>query len=176
MKTYPFIIFLIIYPLVSNGQVRINGLTKSEFYNIEINGQTLQDVMDTKGVESSIQSLFGADSISASHSQDPHYKWSSYTVDGVTLSFSDFNDNNYLMLTGFRYKAKATFKIKGITVSIGDYASKLGQVVVNRDDGTVKSILYSVATPDGKYWDLFIVITIISDTNLIAKIEYYVPT
>ena len=175
MKPFISIILLFISPIISCGQVQINSLTHSEFDNIEINQQTLRSIKDTKGVLSSIQSLYGQISIESLYSQDRSYKWASYSVTGASLSFSDYNDDNVLELTGFKIYAAASFKIKGTTIRIDDSAKILGQVLVNRDDGITKSVLYSVFSNGGFYSD-FIVISITKETNLISRIEYIVPT
>ncbi|QMU64466.1 MAG: hypothetical protein GKR88_09330 [Flavobacteriaceae bacterium] len=168
MKNILFILTLILTSSLVRCQVTSNIISKTEFYNIKINNITLDDIQATEGNQIELINLIPA-TIQESNI-DPNGEFCYYTYDGFEIGFSgNLGTIEHPILGSFKItKDNWNITIQGITVTIGDNISILGNVVINNDVGGGKSIIYQYC--DG--CNNFIYIDFDQYTNKITEVGY----
>lgn len=137
-------IYLIITIVLVNTyacKAQLNELTRTEYYNIEINDVTFQSIYDTNGDETNMKDLFGSD-LSYEFENDILIS-KQFWNDDFTINF-DSDDGNYYYISFINiHTPSVNLKIKGITVKLGDNKSVFGNnVVMNTFKGGVNSIVF----------------------------------
>ena len=130
------IIALTLYVLtfaVGSCQSNSNFISLEDYEAIQINGLSLLDLRETEGDLAKLIPYFG-NPIQSNINQKIGIK--GYTFDGFEVSFREG-------LGGFDITSKNTsITIKGVTFSIGDNISVLGDVTFNDNTDGTKSILF----------------------------------
>lgn len=139
MKNSILILFLV-FTSVSQCQ-DANIMTLVEYDNIEINGIKLGDIKNTHGLEIEMENLLG---IPVNNEINADGYFSRYFYDGFRISFSSVLSGKVEHILGSFHITNNNYNItiQGITVTIGDNISALGNVVFNIDNDGNQSILY----------------------------------
>lgn len=165
------ITLIVLFAFTSLAQCQTaNILTQTEFNNIKINGISLDDIINTHGVENEMQSLF-ATPLNKDINEDGYYSY--YVYDGFEINFSSLLSGKAEHILGSFTISNTNYNItiQGKTVTIGDHKDKLGNVVINNQKNGGKSIVYQYC--DG--CNNFISIYLDAD-NIITKIIYIEQT
>ncbi|TXD47828.1 hypothetical protein [Polaribacter sp. IC063] len=165
MKNILLILMLSLTSLASC-QISSNIIPKTAFYNIKINNITLNDIQATTGIRQQVRDLIPAIIQNATEEpeEDNYY---SYKYDGFNLAFEENEIIAFKII-----KNNWNITIQGITITIGDNISALGNVVFNTDADGGKSIVYQYC--DG--CNNFIYIDFDQQTNKITKIGFIEQT
>lgn len=143
----------------------VNVVSSSDIDNIKINSTALSDLKKTHGKKDKVEAFFGAPATYNVTVNDSYYQ---FRYDGFNLDFSTLNKKKPYIESFELSTNKNTFTIKGITVTVGENISKLGDVKISTARNGAKSILYSTCED----CDLFINIDF-DASNTITKITYY---
>lgn len=149
---------------------QVNILTHEEYQNIKINGVELELIKNTFGNEQEIIKLFGNTS---SKNIDPDGDFYQYYFNDFKISFSSIiSDGTYdrPIMSHFEINTNKGFiTVKGISFTIGDKISVLGENIVfnTKRDGS-KGVVYSPM----KGWNNFIAIDFNQETKIITAIYY----
>lgn len=163
------LILLLAFSSIASCQTA-NILTPTEFDNIKINNITLLTIKNTLGNEIAIENLFGP-SITNNIDTDGNY----FEYDGFEIGFSALLSNVYSqpIIGGFDIiNNNFNITIQGVTVTIGDNISALGNVVFNTMSDGGKSIVYQYCNGCNN----FISIRFNQLTNIITEIIYIEQT
>ncbi|MBN1651839.1 MAG: hypothetical protein JW857_10960 [Bacteroidales bacterium] len=146
-------------------QIGYNVLTTSEFNNILIWETTLGSIINSRGDQTIMNSLFGNP---IAVDIDNFGDFIDYKYLGVNIYFSSmFNSAGEMEIASFKIiNTNASITIKGINIKLGDNISKLGNIKFNLDKNGDYSILFQAC----EGCDSFIVIDFDQDTKLITKI------
>ncbi len=150
---------------VASCQVSSNIISETEFYNIKINNITLKDIQTTTGIKQQVKDLIPAFIEEAIEEPEENYYY--YTYDGFNLGFSE-NEIVVFEIT----KNTWIINIQGVTVTIGDSVSILGNVIINNDLDGGKSIVYQYCNGCNN----FIYINFDEFTNKITRIGFIEQT
>ncbi|QMU64442.1 MAG: hypothetical protein GKR88_09185 [Flavobacteriaceae bacterium] len=142
-----------------------NIISYTDFYNIKINNITLNDIQATGGIREQVRNLIPA-AINKS-TEEPEENYYDYFYDGFEIGFSE-NEIIAFDIT----KNNWNITIQGVTVTIGDDISVLGNVAINDDADGGKSINYQYC--DG--CNNFIYIEFDKYTNKITEIGFIEQT
>lgn len=159
------IIFLFV--IVSCQSQERNYLTLAEFNNILIDGVKWQDIDNTKGDLSKMKILFG-NNLNYKTADEPNSSIGFWDK-GFYFDFEDLDESGEYQLINFSIdNSNSTISIKGISITLGDDFSKLGNIKINSyKDGTIGAIyILEGSDSDG----LFIKCN--PSTNKITEIEY----
>jgi len=171
MKNIILILFLTFSSIVSCQTANI--LTPTEFDNIKINGVNLATIKNTFGNQNAIEALFGT---ANEKTIDPEGEFTYFKFNGFTIGFSaqvSGSAIDSLLIGGFDItNNNSNITIQGVTVTIGDNISALGNVVFNTMNDEGKSIVYQYC--DG--CNNFISIRFNQSTNIITEIIYIEQT
>lgn len=164
------LILLLVFTSLAQCQTA-NIITSTEFYNIKINSISLEDIINTHGVENEFQSLFGTPA-SKDINEDGYYSY--YVYDGFEINFSSLLSGKAEHILGSFAITNNNYNItiQGNTVTIGDHINLLGDVVFNTMRDGKKSIVYQYC--DG--CNNFISIRFNQVTNVITEIIYIEQT
>ncbi len=170
MKNILFILTLILTSNLVRCQVTSNIISKTEFYNIKINNITLDDIQATEGNQIELINLIPA-TIQESNI-DPNGEFCYYTYDGFEIGFSGNLGTEHLILGGFEItKNNWNITIQGVTVTIGDNISVLGNVIFNTQTNGSRSIVYQYCDGCNNFISIYI-----NASNEITKIIYIEQT
>jgi hypothetical protein len=160
------IILLLAFTSVAQCQTA-NIITETEYDNIKINGIRLVDIKDTHGVESEMETLFDIP-ISKEINQDGYF--SRYYYDGFRISFSSILSGALEHILGSFHitNNNSNITIQGITFTIGDNISVLGDVVFRTTIYGDRFITYTFCDGCNNY----IAIKFDQITNIITEIYY----
>ena len=164
------IIILLVFTSLAQCQITANIISQTEYDNIEINGIKYIDLKNTLGEQNTVETLFGTAN-TIEKDDDPIYGgailYIEFYYDGLDFGFSEGE------LGGFHItNSNSNITIQGITVTIGDNISVLGNVVFNTMSDGGKSIVYQYC--DG--CNNFISIRFNQLTNIITEIIYIEQT
>lgn len=171
MKT--LIITSLVYSVLMlniNAQPTINQLTTSQYNAVKFNGVLKTSIESTEANLNLMSSLFGAPNSIQNVGEDigEHCREFNYST-GLSVYFEGLSNNDIRV-----GEINATsITVKGITVSIGDNISVLGNNILlnNCTDGD-KSIIFTHLDADGHS----IVINFNEVTKRVTKITYYLWT
>ena len=164
------LILLLAFTSVAQCQITANIITEAEYNNIEINGIKYIDLKNTLGEQNAIEALFGIAN-TMEKDDDPIYGgeilYIEFYYDGLDFGFSEgelgaFNITNN----------NSNITIQGVTVTIGDNISALGNVIFNTMSNGNQSIVFQYC--DG--CNNFISIRFNQTTNIITEIIYIEQT
>ncbi|RSC94993.1 hypothetical protein [Tenacibaculum singaporense] len=155
------LVFFLLTTFIAKSQTNI--ISNSDFDNIKINNIALTDIKKTFGKQEKVESLLGA---TTSFEDNGFYYY--FKFNGLKLDFSTSGRKPYIESLDV-LSSEATFTIKGITVTIGDPISKLGDVALSTGRNGSKSILYAECDS----CDVFINIAFDQATKKITKINYF---
>ncbi len=160
MKQLVLLLFLLTSAMVK-GQTNI--IAGSDLNAIKINNVTLVEIQKTAGKQAKVEALLGTVN---SFEDNGFYYY--FTFKGLKLDFSTSKKKPYVesldVLTN-----EAAFTIKGITITVGDPISKLGEVSLSKGRNGAKSILFA----ECEDCDVFINISFDQTTQIITKINYF---
>ena len=160
-----FLILLLIVPCLVKCQITSNIISETAFNNIKINDVTLNNIKATNGTLSQVTNLFSNPVLQ--NTQQPEEDYYDYSYDGFSIGFSESE------ISGFNItNSNWNITIQGITVTVGDNISLLGNVVFNMMNNGNQSIVYQYC--DG--CNNFISIRFNRITNIITEIIYIEQT
>ena len=163
MKQKLLVLLVILMSVFTQAQTS-NIVSASEFEGIKINTATIAEVKKTKGKQAKIEALLGA---TTSYTVDKNSFYYYVKYNGLNIDFSTMKGKPYMEAFEINSNA-ANVTIKGITITIGDNISKLGNVVFSVGRTGTKSILYTECDD----CDSFINIEFDQTSNTITKISY----
>ncbi|AZJ33001.1 hypothetical protein MHM83_02735 [Tenacibaculum sp. Mcav3-52] len=155
------LVFFLLTAFIAKSQTNI--ISNSDFDNIKINNIALTDIKKTLGKQAKVESLLGA---TVSFEDNGFYYY--FKFNGLKLDFSTSGRKPYIESLDV-LSNEATFTIKGITITVGDPISKLGEVALTTGRNGSKSILYAECDS----CDVFININFDQTTKKITKINYF---
>lgn len=164
MKQKLLVLVLSFVCLIAKSQT-VNVISDSDINNIKINSTTLSDLKKTYGKQDKVEAFFGTPN---SYNVTVNNSYYQFRYEGFNLDFSTLNKKKPYIESFELNTNKNSFTIKGITVTIGDNISKLGDIKVSTARNGAKSILFSTC----EECDLFINIDF-DASNTITKITYY---
>ena len=164
MKKKLFIFILLISNFVAKSQTS-NIVTASEFNGFKVNNITLSDLNKTAGKQSSVEAKLGT---VTSYKVDENESYYYFVFKGLKIDFSTMGKSKPYVESYEINGNEATFTIKGITITVGDNISKLGNPVFSVGRNGSKSILYTICED----CDSFVNIEFDQTTNIITKISY----
>jgi len=170
MKNILFIIILTLTSLVRS-QITSNIVTETEFNNIKINNIPLTDIIATEGNQTQLRDLIPV--VIQKSNIDSDGEFYNYTYDGFEIGFSrNLSTIEHPILSGFEItKNNWNLTIQGITITIGDSISTLGNVVFNKQSNGSKSVVYQYCDGCNNFLSLYL-----DPNNLITKIIYIEQT
>lgn len=164
------LILLLAFTNVSQCQITANILTETEYNNIEINCIKYIDLKNTLGEQNAVETLFGTAN-TIEKDDDPIYGgailYIEFYYDGLDFGFSEGELGTFNITNN-----NSNITIRGITVTLGDNISLLGNVVFNTMSDGSKSIVYQYC--DG--CNNLISIRFNQLTNIITEIIYIEQT
>ena len=141
MKNITLILLLIITSIAQCQTANI--ISEAEYNNIEINGINLTTIKNTLGEQNDIEALFGH---AIEEVIDPDGEFTHFEYDGFNIGFSAIISGGTIdqpILSGFKItNSNSNITIQGITVTIDDNISLLGNVVFNTMNDGNRSIVY----------------------------------
>jgi len=155
------LVFFLLTTLIAKSQTNI--ISNSDFDNIKINNIALTDIKKTFGKQTKVESLLGA---TTSYEDNGFYYY--FKFNGLKLDFSISGRKPYIESLDV-LSNETTFTIKGITVTVGDPISKLGDVALTTGRNGAKSVLFAECDE----CDVFINIDFDQATKKITKINYF---
>lgn len=169
------ITLILIFAFINLAQCQTaNIITETEFNAIEINGIDLISIKNTLGNQNAIETLFG---LAVEKIIDPDGEFTHFEYDGFSIGFSAIISGGTIenpILGGFKIKNNNyNITIQGVTFTVGDNISLLGDVVFNIPPNNInKNIVYQYC--DG--CNNFISIRFDQSKNIITEIIYIEQT
>lgn len=127
MSRVVYVVCFITYALSLSAQV--NNLSKPGFYQISIDGNTLESIQNTKGKNASVVAMFGTP---VSAHNDPDGEFSNYDYNGFEIGFSSILPGATFqkpIVSSFTITSSNwVLNIDGKPVKVGDAIAVLGVV------------------------------------------------
>ncbi|CAM1369421.1 conserved exported hypothetical protein [Tenacibaculum sediminilitoris] len=155
------IVFFLLTTLIAKSQTNI--ISNSDFDNIKINNVALAEIKKTFGKQAKVESLLGT---TTSFEDNGFYYY--FKFNGLKLDFSTSGSKPYIESLDV-LSNQATFTIKGVTISVGDPISKLGNVTFSKGRNGSESVLFAECDE----CNVFINIDFDQTTKIITKINYF---
>lgn len=155
------LISIVLFNQTIIAQAQLNKITDVEYAEIKINNISILTILNTHGDHSQLKSLFGNDLLYEEYDL-PTVGRNSWNAN-ISLHFQDEDYSlNYMSIRNY-----TTVTIKGNTVRIGDNFSKLGNVLINTNEGD-----YSVIFIDEKTHTASLGFKLDPTSNIITNITY----
>ena len=162
IKTQPMKYLLLTLALttttLASCQMNSNIISQSDFNAIKINNQTLNAIKATDGDQGQVQNLFSAPIIESNIDED----YVDFTFNGFDIGFSDGEISGFHILNN-----NWSITIQGVTISVNDDISVLGNVVINSGANGARSVIYQHCNGCNNYLSIDI-----DPNNKIRKIVY----
>ncbi len=155
--------------LISSVSGQINELPLLEFMAIEINGVSFENLENTKGNISDLETYFGKAKTIEEREGGAEENWRRIEFNEIILSFYNVDLEDYKPFIGY-FKAK-NISVNGKRIAIGESITGLGtEIIFNTKVDKSKSIIFQAGDCCS------IIIEFDQNTNLTTKIEYFVWT
>ena len=164
MRLKLFVFLFVVTSFVAKSQTS-NILSDSDYQNIKINNVIITDLKKAKGKKASVEKLLGA---ATSFTKDENEIYHYFKFNGLSVDFVMRGSGKPHIESFEITNDQASLTVKGVTISVGDNISKLGEVVFMVSRNGDKSILYT----DCEDCDSFVNIEFDQGTNVITKISY----
>ncbi|QMU64467.1 MAG: hypothetical protein GKR88_09335 [Flavobacteriaceae bacterium] len=174
MKKILLIVTIIMLVNIAQCQITSNIISEAEYNNIKINNITLSDIKATEGDETQIRDLIPAiieEKDINTGERGPSNYWFKYN--GFEIAFTDnAGEPDHPGIAMFEItKNNWNITIQGVTVTIGDNTSVLGNVIFNTQTNGGRSIVYQYCDGCNNFISIYI-----NAFNEVTKIIYMEQT